>query len=113
MVHYEKNTMIKKCKKHRINFNNLIEKFGEKKTSLILNFIFNERAPEDLKKSLPKKMFADDESNQKWDDFKDTLKECGIKVLSYFEYFIDENTGDTVPVEITYFKIFGDKKPTI
>ncbi len=101
------------CKKHRIKFNDLVENFGEKKTFLILKYIFNKYTPENLKKSLPKKMFANDESNQKWDDFKDKLKECGIKVLSYFEDFVDEDTGEIVTIERTYFKIFGNKKPTI
>lgn len=106
MIHYRKKTLILKSKKHRIKYDKLLLHFGEKNTFLVLKIIFNDYSPDYLKSALPKRMGKD----SKFEWVLEKLKTSGIKTVTYYEDFVDEDTFEVVSIKRSRFKIWNDKK---
>lgn len=106
MKRFKRTTLISNSKKHRINYQELISSLGENTAFLVLKILFNDRGPDYLKTVLPKRMSAD----SKFEWVLEKLKTSGIKTETYYEDFVDEDTGEVVEVERNKFKIFEPKK---
>lgn len=101
MKRRKKSTLINFANKHKINYESITEKYGEKFTFNLLKYVYNGYSPLTFNNDCDH--FKDDQFDYKWDDFKLEIKKSGLKIKFWSEPFIDEDTGEIVNIKRSEF----------
>lgn len=91
----EKESLLKSAEERSINTEEIIKKFGEDFLFELLMIVFQKKKSKGFS-------FLEEESEKRnipWKDFKEQMLLCGIKIRTWNEDFVDEDTGEVLSIQ--------------